>query len=123
MRRPTFQIWMWLVATAAAAFASTAPADAPRPPDTPPADTRPADPHDLAAFRQDCAARAKAADDAGTMAVVGRDGWLFFADELRHLAVGRFWGADAVRANPVARPEYADPLPAIVDFKDQLEKA
>ena len=47
----------------------------------------------------------------GAMAVPGRDGWLFFDKELRHLADGAYWGQGA-----------NDPLPAILDFKSQLDK-
>src|SRR4051794_3730029 len=93
-------------------------------------DTRPAaatvpaaDPQALAAFRRECAARFAGADGGVNMAFPGREGWLFFASEFRPLSVGRFWGPDAVKANRLARPEYADPLPAILDFKDQLARA
>jgi len=66
------------------------------------------------AFRHDCAEKAAAAGNA--MAVVGSDDWLFLGNELRHLGVGSFWGEHA--------PEKADadPLPAILDFKSQLDE-
>jgi alginate O-acetyltransferase complex protein AlgJ len=60
---------------------------------------------------------------AGRTALAGRDGWLFLTAELHHLAAGRFWGPDAARASRAARPDRADPLPAILDFRDQLAKA
>lgn len=66
-----------------------------------------------AVFRARCARRAK---DGEGMAVPGRDGWLFLRDDFRHLGAGPFWGAAAASAG-------ADPLPALVDFKDQLAKA
>jgi alginate O-acetyltransferase complex protein AlgJ len=63
------------------------------------------------------------AEAAGHPALAGRDGWLFLTAELHHLAAGRFWGPDAVRASRAARPDRADPLPAILDFRDQLASA
>lgn len=53
--------------------------------------------------------------------VAGREGWLFFTPELRHLTVGKFWGADAAKVSR-APATSADPLPAILDFKTQVEK-
>jgi hypothetical protein len=72
-----------------------------------------------AAFAALCAKRAA---DAKTMTVPGREGWLFLAGELRHLGVGPFWGEAAAKTSQAAREDCKDPLPAIVDFKDQLEK-
>lgn len=69
-----------------------------------------------AAFRALCAERA---DAGGAMTVVGEDGWLFLAKELRHIGVGEFWGARAAEVSQ-AKPDVADPLPVIVDVKDQL---
>jgi len=70
------------------------------------------------AFREACA---KQAADAGiAMAVTGADGWLFLNNELRHLGVGPFWGEAAAKVS-MAKPEHADPLPAIRDFKQQLD--
>jgi alginate O-acetyltransferase complex protein AlgJ len=77
----------------------------------------------VAAFLADCAAKAAAAEQANTIAVPGRDGWLFFSGDLRHLGVGKFWGDEAVRVSKATKPAYADPLPAILDFKAQMDKA
>src|SRR5262249_45356399 len=55
--------------------------------------------------------------------ISGDDGWLFIVPELRALSVGRFWGEQATRVSRASKPEYADPLPAIVDFHEQLHKA
>ncbi len=55
------------------------------------------------------------------IAVTGLDGWVFFGPELRHLSLGRFWGPDAAAVSRARRPEDADPLPAILDFKRQLD--
>ncbi len=53
--------------------------------------------------------------------VAGRDGWLFLRGELRHVSVGEFWGDAAAKVSRASRPDAADPLPAIVDFKRQLD--
>jgi alginate O-acetyltransferase complex protein AlgJ len=63
------------------------------------------------------------AEAAGRTAVAGQDGWLFLTAELRHLGVGRYWGADAERASRAQRADWRDPLPAILDFHAQLERA
>ena len=55
--------------------------------------------------------------------IKGDDGWLFFAPELRCLSVGAFWGDAAAKVSRASNPEHADPLPAILDFKAQLDKA
>ena len=72
------------------------------------------------AFRERCAALARDAEARSALAVAGRDGWLYLAAELRHLGAGRFWGAEAARASRASDPDWADPLPAIADFHDQL---
>ena len=96
------------------------------------------------AFQVQCAALAQAAEAQGTMTVPGRNGpaspkakkdsraklsgkdrlrrpgWLFLASELRHLGVGPFWGESAAKVSRALKPDQADPLPAIVDFHDQL---
>lgn len=62
--------------------------------------------------------------DAGAVdapVVAGRDGWLFFTPELRHLGVGAFWGDAAELAGRAGRPDARDPLPAILDFHRALE--
>lgn len=57
------------------------------------------------------------------MAVAGKDGWLFFTPELRYLAAGPFWGPNAAKASHALTKSAADPLPAILDFKKQCDKA
>lgn len=72
------------------------------------------------------AALARVAADAEAQkrsAVAGRDGWLFLRAELRHLGLGSFWGADAAAASRAQRADWRDPLPAILDFHAQLERA
>jgi len=54
--------------------------------------------------------------------VEGKDGWLFFEPELRHLEVGPFWGEHAADAGRASDPAHRDPLPAILDFHEALEE-
>ena len=56
-----------------------------------------------------------------TAAVTGSDGWLFFGGELRLLSAGKFWGDAATKVSRAHKPELADPLPAILDFQQQLK--
>jgi hypothetical protein len=51
----------------------------------------------------------------------GADGWLFFAGELRLLSLGRFWGDDAAKVSRAHKPDLANPVPAILDFQQQLK--
>jgi hypothetical protein len=76
-----------------------------------------------AAFRSACAARGRAAEKADAIAVIGKDGWMFLGKELRHLGVGKFWGPEARKVSRATKPGNADPLPAILDFKKQLDRA
>jgi len=71
------------------------------------------------AFREDCAAKAAAAN---TMTVAGWDSWLFLANELRHVGAGKFWDQDAQKVSRANRAETRDPLPAILDYKQRLER-
>lgn len=65
------------------------------------------------------AAIAKALENHGTkMGVAGLDGWIFFDKELRHLSSPRYWSDP-----PAPSADSSDPLPAILDFKAQLDKA
>lgn len=75
------------------------------------------------AFRAQCAAKFAAADKAGNIAVAGKDGWLFLTRELRHISLGTFWGEQAAKVSNASKPEWADPLPPILDFKAQMDKA
>ena len=62
-----------------------------------------------------------ALDKAGaspSMTISGVDGWLFLDKELRHLCAPRFWSEI-----PAVTADSNDPLPAILDFKEQLDKA
>jgi alginate O-acetyltransferase complex protein AlgJ len=67
------------------------------------------------------ASLARSAEQKGNMTVPGKEGWLFFGPELRFLSAGPFWGKAAAKVSKATRPEFADPLPAIVDFSRQLK--
>ncbi|MCK5069418.1 MAG: hypothetical protein KAR01_02715 [Desulfocapsa sp.] len=54
--------------------------------------------------------------------VHGKDGWLFLKEELEHLGSKAFYGQEILEISKSAKPEFADPLPAIVDFNEQLNK-
>ncbi len=68
------------------------------------------------------AALAAEAEQKEQLAVRGTGAWLFFAGELRHLGVGRFWGEAANQVSMAIKPANRDPMPAIVDFNTQLAK-
>ena len=74
-------------------------------------------------FIQTLVEKAAEAETQKTIVVSGKDGWLFFAPELRSMSVGQFWGDAAQRVSRSTNPEFADPLPAILDFKAQLDSA
>lgn len=73
-------------------------------------------------FMAECGAKAQAQPDKGSMTVAGKQGWMFLRSELRHVSVGKFWGETAQQVSRATRPDCADPLPAILDFKAQLDK-
>jgi len=76
-----------------------------------------------APVRERLAALVQQAEARDTTVVAGQGGFLFFVPELRHLSLGPFWGDAAVKTSRATKPEDADPLPAILDFKAQLDKA
>ena len=53
--------------------------------------------------------------------LLGEDGFLFLVRELRSIGTGRFWGDAAAKVSLVSSPEYADPLPPILDIHAQLQ--
>lgn len=69
-------------------------------------------------FRAECAKQAATGE---AMTIPGSDGWLFLRAELRHIGVGPFWGEAAAKVSKASSPDKADPLPAIVDFNNQLK--
>ncbi|MCE9587559.1 MAG: hypothetical protein K8R57_04520 [Verrucomicrobia bacterium] len=72
------------------------------------------------AFQETCAKQAASGD---TQSIATDKGWNFLRAELRHLGVGTFWGEAAAKVSKASSPDKADPLPAIVDFNDQLKAA
>ena len=58
----------------------------------------------------------------GTITMKGKDGWLYSRDEISHLAAGTLVGGKVTEHSKSAKKNNADPLPAIVDFNNQLEK-
>lgn len=74
-------------------------------------------------FIQSLAGKVQQAETQKTSVVSGKDGWLFFVPELRSISIGEFWGDAAMDVSRASNPEYADPLPAILDFKKQLDTA
>jgi alginate O-acetyltransferase complex protein AlgJ len=75
-----------------------------------------------AEFRAACTTIAKQTISGTEKLVQGRDGWLFVKSELRYVAAGSYIGEAARSANPNAPPQFAEPIPAIVDFNVQLEQ-
>lgn len=57
-------------------------------------------------------------EDGGV--IEGKDGWLFLKEELEHMTAGPFWGPKAAEVSKAAKKEFADPLPAVIDFQQQL---
>ena len=76
-----------------------------------------------AAFRKRLLEINKSLEEKQTRVYPGVDGWLFSKQEINHLAKGEFWGEAAQKASIAAKPESRDPLPAILDFKQQLDRA
>jgi len=68
------------------------------------------------------ASMARSAQQQGTIAVPGKEGWIFFGPELHFVSAGPFWGKAAAKVSRATKPEHADPLPAILDFHRQLKK-
>lgn len=54
--------------------------------------------------------------------VVGEDGWLFLTNELAHISKGKFYGTAAAKTAACTTANRQDPIPAIVDFNEQLKK-
>ncbi|MBN1426566.1 hypothetical protein JXA88_18615, partial [Candidatus Fermentibacteria bacterium] len=71
------------------------------------------------AFQTLCAEQWRSVEHATHQVVEGREGWLFFGPELRHISLGPFWGLDAARHSASTD---ADPIAAILDFRTQLDR-
>lgn len=77
---------------------------------------------EVAAYRAGLLRLADEAVKRDGLVIEGNDGWLLLAGELRHVGVGVFWGEQAAAVSKATRPELADPIPAIVDFHQQLSR-
>ncbi len=75
----------------------------------------------IEAFRAGLAGRAAAAAQRDSSVVGGLDDWLFLGPELQHVAAGRIRGNEAQRGAARGDRAVDDPLPAILDFKRQLD--
>ena len=73
-------------------------------------------------FVNELAAKSRSAESERAAVIPGVDGWFFLSSDIRFLSVGQFWGADAAKVSRAHKPESADPIPAIVDFHEQLKK-
>jgi alginate O-acetyltransferase complex protein AlgJ len=73
-------------------------------------------------FLNELAAKSRSAESKGAAVIPGAEGWFFLSNDIRFLSVGQFWGADAAKVSRAHKPESADPIPAIVDFHDQLKR-
>src|SRR5215208_686359 len=73
-------------------------------------------------FVNELAAKSRAAQSENAAVIAGVDGWFFLSSDIRFLSVGQFWGPDAAKVSRAHKPESADPIPAIVDFHDQLKR-
>ncbi len=71
---------------------------------------------DVTPLRQAIAGAVDSAQKSQTISVRGADGWFFLDQELRHLIAPKFWSDNGA-------PVPGDPLPAILDFKEQLDLA
>jgi len=52
--------------------------------------------------------------------IKGTDGWLFLKEELVHVSSGKFWGEDAASVSRSKKKQYADPVPAILEYSKLL---
>ena len=72
-------------------------------------------------FSGELASTFQSLEKKNVSAGAGADGWLFFAGEFRLLSLGRFWGDEAPKVSRAHKPELANPVPAILDFQQQLK--
>ncbi|QHI35612.1 hypothetical protein IMCC3317_09580 [Kordia antarctica] len=60
--------------------------------------------------------------NASNSTIVGENGWLFLSNELAHISKGKFYGSEATQTSVATNSDRKDPIPAIVDFNNQLKK-
>jgi acetyltransferase AlgX (SGNH hydrolase-like protein) len=73
-------------------------------------------------FLNELAVKSRSAQTENAAVLAGVDGWLFLSSDIRFLTVGQFWGADAAKVSRAHKAESADPIPAILDFHNELKK-
>ncbi|MFW6286776.1 MAG: alginate O-acetyltransferase AlgX-related protein, partial [Candidatus Sumerlaeota bacterium] len=73
------------------------------------------------AFRQVIKEQTELAVRKNLNALQGEDGWFFFVPELQNLLAGPFWGEAAANVSRASAPA-ADPMPAILKVKEDLDK-
>lgn len=73
-------------------------------------------------FLSEIAARSRALEKENAGAILGVDGWFFLSSDLRFLSIGQFWGDEAAKVSRSRKIESADPIPAIIDFQQQLKQ-
>ena len=73
-------------------------------------------------FRSDLGTLVQDLERSNAAAVAGAEGWLFLRAELKFLLLDKFWGTDAVKVSRAGKADAADPVPAILDFRDQLKQ-
>ena len=73
-------------------------------------------------FRSELSAKVQALTQANAIVSIAPEGWLFLRSELRFLTLERFWGAEAAKVSASPNASMADPVPAILDFRDQLKQ-
>ncbi len=73
-------------------------------------------------FRDELATKSRTVEKENAGAIAGIDNWLFLAGDLRFLSMGQFWGDEAAKVSRARKLEAADPIPAIVDFYQQLKQ-
>ncbi len=72
-------------------------------------------------FETECARLLEAHPGGVPSYCLARENWCYQMSELRYGATGPFFGEAAQTFFPDAPPEEADPLGAVLDFRDQLE--
>lgn len=71
------------------------------------------------AFEKICAEKIA---NTSNSTIMGENDWLFLKNELSHISKGKFYGEAAAKTSVCPDSDRQDPIPAIVDFNNQLEK-
>ena len=73
-------------------------------------------------FRNELAEKSRVIEKENVGALAGVDGWLFLSADIRFLSLGQFWGNEASKVSRARKSDVADPIWAIVDFRQQLKQ-